>query len=89
MPAARIALTIDRPSRPGQHAVGDDQVEDALAREEQAVAAVGAGFDCMTGLGQALGEIGGGRGVVLDDQDLAGQRGITFPATDWSPSPAL
>ncbi|PAV70292.1 hypothetical protein WR25_11086 [Diploscapter pachys] len=65
-----------------QHAVGDDEVEDALAGEEQTVTPVMRGFDRVAGFGQALGEIGRGRRIVFDHQDLAGHaRSFRLSAT--------
>ena len=63
-----------QPVEARQHAVRYDQVEDTLARQEQPIAAIAAGLDDIARLPQPLGEVGGGRGIVFDDQDLAGHR---------------
>ena len=69
--AARSALQHRQAVEHRQHAVEDDEVEAAVGGAEQAVLAVGRLLDAMALLGQALGEIGGGFAIVLDQQDLA------------------
>ena len=59
------------PVKAGQHAVSDDEIEDALASKEQPVTAVGSDLHRMASLDQPLGEVSGSGRVVLDDQNLA------------------
>ena len=57
-----------------QHAVENDEVEAAVGRAEQAVLAIGRLLDAMALLGQALGEIGRGFAIILDQQNLAAHK---------------
>ena len=53
-----------------QHAVDDQQLVALVGGERQAFAAVGDAVDDMAVLAQPVGDVGGGIGIVLDQQDL-------------------
>jgi hypothetical protein len=56
----------------GQHHIEQDQVVVARRRQVQAVESVGGGVDHVALLGEALAEVGGRLGFVLDDKDAHG-----------------
>ena len=69
---------IDRPSRFGEHPVGDDHVVAALGRHCRATLAVPAMLGDVARFPKRLAEIGGGLVVVLDDQDAHFWRATEF-----------
>ena len=59
-----------QPVERGKHAIENDEVETAVGRAEQPVLTVGRLFDAVALLGEALGEVGGGFAIILNEQDL-------------------
>ena len=57
-----------QPVHPRQHAVEDDRVVAARARQEQPLAAVAGMVDDVAALAEPLDQIGGGLAIVFDDQ---------------------
>ena len=74
------------PVEAGQHAVDDQHVVGFAGRQHQAGLAVGSVIDRVAMLLQAARDVGGGLGVVLDQQYLQFCP-FRCPAPDSSPSP--